>query len=62
LLIVVGAVLTANLSKMVAREGASMGTQMEACLRETCDSPRPRLSCGALLLVAGRLTGYLGSI
>ena len=61
LLIVVGAVLMSNLSKMIAREGASWDTNggMPARgLRFVATT----LVVWCVVLVAGRLTGYLGSI
>ena len=61
LLIVVGAVLTANLSKMVAREGASWETNGGVPARGL-RFVATTLIVWCVVLVAGRLTGYLGSI
>jgi hypothetical protein len=61
LLIVVGAVLTANLSKMVAREGASWDTNGGVPARGL-RFVATTLVVWCVVLVAGRLTGYLGSI
>jgi len=61
LLIVVGAVLTANLSKMVAREAASWDTNGGVPAREL-GFVATTLVVWCVVLVAGRLTGYLGSI
>ena len=61
LLIVVGIVMTANLSKMLAREGASWesnGSIPARGLRIVATT----LVVWCVVLVAGRLTGYLGSI
>jgi hypothetical protein len=60
-LIVVGIVMTANLSKMLAREGASWesnGGIPARGLRIVATT----LVVWCVVLVAGRLTGYLGSI
>jgi hypothetical protein len=61
LLIVVGVVLTANLSKMVAREGASWDTNGGVPTRDL-RFVATTLVVWCVVLVAGRLTGYLGSI
>jgi hypothetical protein len=61
LLIVVGAVLTANLSKMVARDGASWDTNGGVPARGL-RFVATTLVVWCVVLVAGRLTGYLGSI
>jgi hypothetical protein len=61
LLIVVGIVMTASLSKMLAREGASWesnGGIPAHGLRIVATT----LVVWCVVLVAGRLTGYLGSI
>ena len=61
LLIVVGAVLTANLSKMVTRDGASWDTNGGVPARGL-RFVATTLVVWCVVLVAGRLTGYLGSI
>jgi len=61
LLIVAGVVMTVNLSKMVAREGASWDTTGAVPARGL-RFVATTLIVWCVVLVAGRLTGYLGSI
>jgi hypothetical protein len=60
LLIVAGVVMTLNLSKMVARDGASWETG--AVPARGLGFVATTLLVWCVVLVAGRLTGYLGSI